>query len=129
MKKKMPEVPSFYLGIYGIRCFVITNDKQSEAIEKKLLVQFPELDTPCRAIKLKTDEGIMCIVLDFRMDRIDNSIELIGCIAHEASHATMYVFNHIGENPDNISHEPYAYLVGYIAKNMYEILEKKIVNW
>lgn len=44
--------------------------------------------------------------------------------SHEASHAAMYVWQHIDANVDLDNHEPFAYLVGYINAKFSEIFEE-----
>ena len=44
--------------------------------------------------------------------------------SHEASHAAMYVWQHIDANVDLDNQEPFAYLVGYISEKFSDIFEE-----
>ena len=47
----------------------------------------------------------------------------IGSITHEASHAAKLLFEHIGADP--AEHEPFEYLVGWIAECIWTVLKGK----
>lgn len=47
----------------------------------------------------------------------------MGLVAHEATHAAKYLFEHI--NADITEHEPFEYVVGWIAKCCGEVKTKK----
>lgn len=44
--------------------------------------------------------------------------------SHEASHAAMYVWQHIGAKVDLDNQEPFAYLLGYISDKFATIFEE-----
>ena len=44
--------------------------------------------------------------------------------SHEASHAAMYVWQHIDAKVDLDNQEPFAYLVGYITAKFSDIFEE-----
>ena len=43
--------------------------------------------------------------------------------SHEASHAAMYVWQHIGAKVDLYNQEPFAYLIGFINAKFATIFE------
>lgn len=47
-----------------------------------------------------------------------------GLISHEASHATKFLFEHIGA--DMSEHEPFEYVLEFIVNNCYKIKTNKI---
>jgi len=55
----------------------------------------------------------------------EKALTIAEYISHEAMHAALDIFAHIGENVDpSKSNEPLAYLVGYIAKCAYKTLNR-----
>lgn len=105
--------------IYPYKLWIIV-DKTPDVLSKdfdeytKNPIQFIDRDTNmfhaftmpvCR--KVNPNYGV---VIFFRSKR-NISFELV---AHEASHAAKYLFDHIGADVNE--HEPFEYVVGWIAK-------------
>jgi len=68
------------------------------------------------------------IVLVFDLEECDiGPAYLAGAIAHEATHCVNRIFDHIGENPDEIGEETRAYLTEHIVRQITQgiILEKE----
>ena len=68
------------------------------------------------------------IVLVFDLEECDiGPAYLAGAVAHEATHCVNRIFDHIGENPDEIGEETRAYLTEHIVRQIIQaiILEKE----
>lgn len=67
-----------------------------------------------------TDGKLGIIVLVFDLDECgDHPAELAGTIAHEATHCVCRVFEHIGEEPEEIGEESRAYLTEHIVRQLH----------
>jgi hypothetical protein len=71
-------------------------------------------------------EGIIIMIFDLE-ECDDSEAALAGVIAHEATHCVCRVFEHIGEEPDEIGEESRAYLTEHIVKQITQavIVEKE----
>ena len=68
------------------------------------------------------------IVMVFDLDECDiGPAYLSGAVAHEATHCVSRIFDHIGENPDEIGEETRAYLTEHVVRQITQaiILEKE----
>ena len=67
-------------------------------------------------------QGIIILVFDL-LECDDNSYNLAGVVAHEATHCVCRVFEHIGEDQENIGEESRAYLTEHIVKQIWKAIE------
>lgn len=68
------------------------------------------------------------IILVFDLDECDiGPAYLAGAVAHEATHCVNRIFDHIGEDPEDIGEETRAYLTEHIVRQITQaiILEKE----
>jgi hypothetical protein len=56
---------------------------------------------------------------------VDNKVDFINTICHEAGHVVLDIYDHMGQKICNCSSEPFCYLLGYIAECAYKTLTKK----
>lgn len=76
-------------------------------------------------IKRKTS-GMYGVLIVFNMDSNKGGSELVGDIAHESVHAANAIFDELDVAYDLVNDEHAAYLVGWIAKCCWEVLQKEI---
>lgn len=62
--------------------------------------------------------GVIVMVFDLKECIDEDPAYLAGVIAHEATHCVCRVFEHIGEEPDEIGEESRAYLTEHIVKQI-----------
>ena len=68
-----------------------------------------------------SDGKMAVIVLVFDLAECDGGdAVLAGVVAHEATHCVCRVFDHIGEEPDEIGEESRAYLTEHIVKQIWK---------
>ena len=65
-----------------------------------------------------TDGKQGIIILVFDLEECDEGAILAGTVAHEATHCVCRVFEHIGEEPEDIGEESRAYLTEHIVKQI-----------
>ena len=71
-----------------------------------------------------SDGKMAVIVLVFDLAECDDGdAVLAGVVAHEATHCVCRVFDHIGEEPDEIGEESRAYLTEHIVKQIWKGIE------
>jgi len=62
-------------------------------------------------------DGIIVIVFDLEACGTEPAL-LANIVAHEATHCVCRIFEHIGEEPDEIGEESRAYLTGHIVEQL-----------
>ena len=62
--------------------------------------------------------GVIIMVFDLKECVDEDPAYLAGVVAHEATHCVCRVFEHIGEEPDEIGEESRAYLTEHIVKQI-----------
>lgn len=62
--------------------------------------------------------GVIVMVFDLKECVDEDPAYLAGVVAHEATHCVCRVFEHIGEEPDEIGEESRAYLTEHIVKQL-----------
>lgn len=62
--------------------------------------------------------GVIVLVFDLKECIDEDPAYLAGVVAHEATHCVCRVFEHIGEEPDEIGEESRAYLTEHIVKQI-----------
>lgn len=71
-----------------------------------------------------SDGKLAVIVLVFDLAECDdNPSTLAGVVAHEATHCVCRVFEHIGEEPEDIGEESRAYLTEHIVRQIWRAIE------
>jgi hypothetical protein len=72
-----------------------------------------------------TDGKVGIVVMVFDLDECDDDepANLVGIVAHEATHCVCRVFEHIGEEPENIGEESRAYLTEHVVKQIWKGIE------
>lgn len=71
-----------------------------------------------------SDGKLAVIVLVFDLEECDDSPAILaGVVAHEATHCVCRVFDHIGEDPEDIGEESRAYLTEHIVKQIWTAIE------
>lgn len=79
----------------------------------------------CKRISDNKDVILIKYNRDSSIKGIDKTIDLINTVCHEAGHATLDIYAHMGQDVCNCSSEPFCYLLGYIAECIYKTLTKK----
>lgn len=67
--------------------------------------------------------GIVVMVFDLDECEDDEPANLVGVVAHEATHCVCRVFEHIGEEVENIGEESRAYLTEHVVKQIWKGIE------
>jgi hypothetical protein len=67
--------------------------------------------------------GIVVMVFDLDECEDDEEANLAGIVAHEATHCVCRVFEHIGEEPEEIGEESRAYLTEHVVKQIWKGIE------
>ena len=67
--------------------------------------------------------GIVIMVFDLAECEDDEPANLVGVVAHEATHCVCRVFEHIGEEVEDIGEESRAYLTEHIVKQIWKGIE------
>jgi hypothetical protein len=70
-------------------------------------------------------EGIIIMVFDLEECDDEEPAILTGLIAHEATHCVCRVFEHIGEDPEDIGEESRAYLTEHIVRQIAKAIEQQ----
>ena len=68
-------------------------------------------------------DGIIIMVFDLAECEGEEPAVLTGVIAHEATHCVCRVFEHIGEDPEDIGEESRAYLTEHIVRQIAKAIE------
>lgn len=67
--------------------------------------------------------GIVVMVFDLEECEDDEPANLVGIVAHEATHCVCRVFEHIGEEIEDIGEESRAYLTEHVVKQIWKGIE------
>lgn len=71
-----------------------------------------------------SDGKAAIIIMVFDLNECDDSDAILaGVVAHEATHCVCRVFDHIGEDPEDIGEESRAYLTEHIVKQVWKGIE------
>lgn len=68
-------------------------------------------------------EGIVVMVFDLNACEDGEPANLVGIVAHEATHCVCRVFEHIGEEVEDIGEESRAYLTEHVVKQLWKAIE------
>jgi hypothetical protein len=129
----MPKKYNYYrvdAGFFKVQIQLCFSDKEFQKILKDHAIDIKAnaLDVGIGETHYISDgrEGIIVLALD--LDECDlNPAYLAGVIAHEATHCVNRIFDHIGEEPEDIGEETRAYLTEHIVAQLTQavILEKE----
>jgi hypothetical protein len=72
--------------------------------------------------------GIVVMVFDLDECEDDEPANLVGIVAHEATHCVCRVFEHIGEEVEDIGEESRAYLTEHVVKQIWKGIEMEKEN-
>lgn len=100
-----PVIYPLKLWIYIGEEFSKLNNKFDEPIEPL------DEDEDAVTYEIKQGENSGILIL-FR----NRSVMTTQIIAHESSHAAMFIFDYINSEISTIAQEPFAYLLGWVAK-------------
>lgn len=67
--------------------------------------------------------GIVVMVFDLEECEDEEQANLVGIVAHEATHCVCRVFEHIGEEVEDIGEESRAYLTEHVVKQIWKGIE------
>lgn len=76
-------------------------------------------------IKRKTS-GMYGVLIVFNMDSNKGGSEIVRDIAHESVHAVNAIFDELDITYDLVNDEHTAYMVGWVAKCCWKVLQKEI---
>lgn len=114
---------SLSIPIYSSRLHIAFSEnvlKDKEALNKR----FPDTITEESSFCAMTDSRENHILVIFDMKNIKDELTLIEVIAHEALHVTSYLFIRKGIKPDVNNDEPQAYLLGWVAGEIFKVYLK-----
>uniref|UniRef100_A0AAU8B7V9 IrrE N-terminal-like domain-containing protein n=1 Tax=Dulem virus 42 TaxID=3145760 RepID=A0AAU8B7V9_9CAUD len=70
--------------------------------------------------ELQTDKSICLVILNSEAKGFKDKANIVNTCAHEASHYVIDMFDFIGNNITQDTHEPVAYLAGWAASCIYK---------
>lgn len=105
-------------------CFS-NDDFQKVLRDHDIIMKATALDEGIAETHYLTDgkQGIIVMVFDLEECEGEDPAVLAGVIAHEATHCTCRVFEHIGEEPEDIGEESRAYLTEHIVRQITKAIE------
>jgi hypothetical protein len=131
--KKMPKKYNYFsidAGFFKVRILLCFSNKEFQKILKDhdINIKADALDIGVGETHYIADgrDGIVVVVFD--LDACDDGPAfLAGVIAHEATHAVCRIFEHIGEDIEDIGEETRAYLTEHIVAQLTQgvIIEKE----
>lgn len=101
--------------LYSGNLKIILTNSKSKVAKKMNDEHFHYATTYYRSMD---DRRTSCIVLNFGTDPLMTH----GTIAHESTHAADFLFEAVGAKHHFDNPEPYSYLVGWIANEVYEFI-------
>jgi hypothetical protein len=129
----MPKKYNYYsidAGFFKVRILLCFSNKEFQKILKDhdIQIKADALDIGVGETHYIADgrDGIVVVVFDLAACD-DGPAFLAGVIAHEATHAVCRIFEHIGEDIDEIGEETRAYLTEHIVAQLTQgvIIEKE----
>lgn len=125
MSKKWPyyHVDCGHFPVQIKLCFSNT-DFQRILADHDITLKATALDEGVAETHYLTDGKVGIVVLVFDLEECDEEPALLaGVVAHEATHCVCRVFEHIGEEPEDIGEESRAYLTEHIVKQIWKAIE------
>lgn len=99
---------------------IVITDCMSEAFKR---ITKAELDYESLGMFFHSGKQDTFIVLNDTEDLMGNTLD-VGCIAHEAFHATKYIMDYVGMELNDASEEAYTYLLQWITNSSMEMIDK-----
>ena len=129
----MSKIRVFDNGIYPRQLWIVYNDKDAV---KKLFESsdgepiddeaFKEAWASCLSVAQKKD-GCKGVVIHYSKRLTDEGgCQMVSTISHEAVHAANMIFREIGVNYTKYDDEHFAYLVGWISRKSWLVLQEII---
>lgn len=129
--KKYKQIIDYYsIPLYNCKIVVIKNP-DPEKISKRFDIQKERIEDDWKegiygcsyggGRDKKTGEYVQLILIYPH----ENTLQLVNTCSHEALHATEDILHWKGMKLCNETHEPYAYMVGYITEQIYKTATKK----
>ena len=110
----------------GAKAFERLNELYTPIDEEYERLKEPAEDTPaCTWERMKDSIGNRAVLVWFQDSY---ALQHPSYSSHEASHAAMYVWQHIGAKVDLDNQEPFSYLIGYITNNFATIFKENYSN-
>ena len=125
MSKKWPyyHVDCGHFPVQIKLCFSNT-DFQRILADHDITLKATALDEGVAETHYLTDGKVGIVVLVFDLEECDDEPALLaGIVAHEATHCVCRVFEHIGEEPEDIGEESRAYLTEHVVKQIWKAIE------
>ena len=69
-------------------------------------------------------DKLLSVLVCLNVDRFDDDIDALNTIAHEAFHVVFRIFKHCNVYLSEDTNEPYAFMTGWAAKNIYQTYKK-----
>jgi hypothetical protein len=69
-------------------------------------------------------DKLLSVLVCLNVDRFDDDIDAMNTIAHEAFHVVFRIFKHCNVHLSEGTNEPYAFMTGWAAKNIYQTYKK-----
>ena len=113
-------------GHFPVQIKLCFSDQDFQMIlrDHGIQVKATALDEGIAETHYLTDGKQGIIVLVFDLEECDEGAILAGTVAHEATHCVCRVFEHIGEEPDEIGEESRAYLTEHIVKQITQAIQQ-----
>lgn len=115
------KIVSEFLELYNFRLFFCTTDEQVVNLVRK--------DCPGYESIMENPHGKSVAWSDGKQNKVCIFADSPATLAHECFHATMQIFDRIGETPNNQHDEPAAYLIGYLFKRYVRALHPDSEKW
>ena len=126
MSKKWPyyHVDCGHFPVQIKLCFSNT-DFQRILEDHDIKLKATALDEGVAETHYLTDGKVGIVVLVFDLDECEDEepANLVGVVAHEATHCVCRVFEHIGEDVEDIGEESRAYLTEHVVKQIWKGIE------
>lgn len=122
------------LDVYGAELYLITNRRDWTSLRRRL--PFMELGPSEDASAGSSTFGVEMravglpvphLVVWLDLKRLEDPLDLVEIIAHEASHGANQILDYIGHDIRGVD-EPHAYLVGFIARWIHQGLNPVTVK-
>ena len=68
--------------------------------------------------------GLLSVLVCLNCDKFNDDVDAMNTIAHEAFHVVFRIFNHCNIPLSKDTNEPYAFMTGWAAKNIYNTYKK-----
>ena len=69
-------------------------------------------------------DKLLSVLVCLNLKKFDDDIDAMNTIAHEAFHAVFRIFKHCNIYLSEDTNEPYAFMTGWVSKNIYNTYKK-----